>query len=52
MNIAVCIKHVPDSETRPKIADNKKEIQKEGVKWIVNPYDEFSHNKDPNIQPD
>ena len=42
MNIAVCIKHVPDSETRPKIADNKKEIQKEGVKWIVNPYDEFA----------
>jgi electron transfer flavoprotein alpha/beta subunit len=36
VNIAVCIKEVPDSETRPKIADNGKEIQKEGIKWIVN----------------
>lgn len=42
MNIAVCVKEVPDSETRPKIADNGKEIQKEGIKWIVNPYDEYA----------
>ena len=42
MNIAVCIKQVPDTETRPKIADSGKDIVKEGIKWIVNPYDEFA----------
>ncbi|MEJ2634861.1 MAG: electron transfer flavoprotein subunit beta/FixA family protein [Calditrichia bacterium] len=42
MNIGVCIKQVPDTETRPKIADNGTEIQKQGIKWIVNPYDEFA----------
>jgi len=42
VNIAVCVKEVPDTETRPKIADNGKEIQKEGIKWIVNPYDEYA----------
>ncbi len=42
MNIAVCVKHVPDTETRPKIADNGTAIKPEGVKWIVNPYDEFA----------
>lgn len=42
MNIAVCIKQVPDTETRPKIAENGKEMDKTGVKWIVNPYDEFA----------
>lgn len=42
MNIAVCIKEVPDTETRPRIHENGKEIQTEGIKWIVNPYDEFA----------
>lgn len=42
MNIAVCIKHVPDTETRPKIDDSGKDIQKESIKWIVNPYDEYA----------
>ena len=42
MNIAVCIKEVPDTETRPRIHENGTEIQKEGIKWIVSPYDEFA----------
>jgi electron transfer flavoprotein beta subunit len=42
VNIAVCIKQVPDSETRPKIKKNYAEIDTEGVKWIVNPYDEYA----------
>lgn len=42
MNIAVCIKEVPDTETRPKIRDDKKGIQTDGIKWIVNPYDEYA----------
>lgn len=42
MNIAVCIKQVPDTEAKIKIADDGKSIVKEGIKWIVNPYDEFA----------
>lgn len=42
MNIAVCVKEVPDSETRPKIHDDGKNIKREEIKWIVNPYDEFA----------
>lgn len=42
MNIAVCIKQVPDTETRIKIADDGKSINEQDIKWIVNPYDEFA----------
>lgn len=42
MNIAVCIKQVPDTETKAKIAGDGKSIVEEGVKWIINPYDEFA----------
>jgi electron transfer flavoprotein beta subunit len=42
VNIAVCIKEVPDTETRPKIRDDGKGIQTDGIKWIVNPYDEYA----------
>jgi electron transfer flavoprotein beta subunit len=42
MNIAVCIKRVPDSETRVKIASDGKRIDEAGVKFVLNPYDEFA----------
>jgi len=42
MKIAVCIKRVPDSETRVKIAPDGKSIDEAGVKFILNPYDEFA----------
>jgi electron transfer flavoprotein beta subunit len=42
MRIAVCIKRVPDSETRVKIAADGKSIDEAGVKFILNPYDEFA----------
>lgn len=40
MNIFVCIKEVPDTETKIKIAGNS--IDQAGVKFVVNPYDEFA----------
>jgi electron transfer flavoprotein beta subunit len=40
MKIAVCIKRVPDTETRIKVAGAK--IDETGVKFIANPYDEFA----------
>ena len=42
MKIAVCIKRVPDSETRVKIAGDGKSLDEAGVKFVLNPYDEFA----------
>jgi len=42
MKIAVCIKRVPDSETRVKIAADGKSLDEAGVKFALNPYDEFA----------
>ncbi|MBN1104562.1 MAG: electron transfer flavoprotein subunit beta/FixA family protein [Deltaproteobacteria bacterium] len=41
MNIIVCIKQVPDTEAQIKIAPDGKSVVKEGIKWVMNPYDEF-----------
>src|SRR5436309_13812593 len=42
MKIAVCIKRVPDSETRVKIAADGKSLDEAGGKFVLNPYDEFA----------
>ncbi len=42
MNILVCISRVPDTATRVAIGADKKNIETKGVKYIVNPYDEFA----------
>lgn len=42
MRIYVCIKQVPDTETRIKISGSGDSIDEGGVKWVINPYDEFA----------
>ncbi len=42
MNIAVCVSHVPDTATKIKISSDNKSIDKAGVTFIINPYDEFA----------
>jgi electron transfer flavoprotein beta subunit len=42
VKIAVCIKRVADSETRVKVAADGKSLDEAGVKFILNPYDEFA----------
>ncbi|HET7434422.1 MAG TPA: electron transfer flavoprotein subunit beta/FixA family protein [Thermoanaerobaculia bacterium] len=42
MNSVVCITHVPDTESRIKIAGDGKKIDEAGLKFIVSPYDEFA----------
>src|ERR1044072_1639614 len=42
MKIAVCIKRVPDSETRVKIGSDRKSLDEGGVKFVMNPYDGFA----------
>lgn len=40
MNSIVCLKEVPDTETRIEVRDGK--VVEEGVQYVVNPYDEFA----------
>lgn len=42
MNIIVCVKQVPDTETRIKLAADGKTVDYSGVKFVINPYDEFA----------
>ena len=42
MNISVCIKRTPDTETRVAIAGDGASIDPAGVKYIVSPYDEMA----------
>jgi electron transfer flavoprotein beta subunit len=42
MKIVVCVKQVPDTETRVQIAPEGHSIAEADVSWIVSPYDEFA----------
>lgn len=42
VNIIVCIKRVPDTESTIKIAPDGKSIDASTLEYIVNPYDEFA----------
>ncbi|MEX0980156.1 MAG: electron transfer flavoprotein subunit beta, partial [Gemmatimonadota bacterium] len=42
MNIIVCVKRVPDTETRIRLDEGGGAIDPAGVKFIVSPYDEFA----------
>jgi electron transfer flavoprotein beta subunit len=40
MNSIVCLKEVPDTETRIQVRDGQ--VVEEGIQYVVNPYDEFA----------
>jgi electron transfer flavoprotein beta subunit len=42
MNILVCIKQVPDTETRIRIPDGGRWIEESGVTFVLSPFDEFA----------
>lgn len=42
MKVFVCLKQVPDTETKIKILPDQSGIDTSGIKWVVNPYDEFA----------
>jgi electron transfer flavoprotein beta subunit len=42
MKILIGIKHVPDTETKIKVASDGVSLDESGVKWIISPYDEFA----------
>lgn len=42
MNIFVCVKQVPDTETKITPNSDGSFIETNSIKWIMNPYDEFA----------
>lgn len=42
MKLAVCINHVPDTAAKINVGSDGKSIDKSGVTYIINPYDEFA----------
>lgn len=42
MNIVVCVSHVPDTTARINVAQDQKSMDPAGIKFILNPYDEFA----------
>jgi electron transfer flavoprotein beta subunit len=42
LKIAVCVKAVPDTETKISLGADKLDIDRSGVKYITSPYDEFA----------
>jgi len=42
LNIVVCIKRTPDTETKIRVGEDGRSIDPSGVKFIISPYDEFA----------
>jgi electron transfer flavoprotein beta subunit len=42
MNMVVCVKHVPDTESKIRIQSDGSGIVTEGLNFVLNPYDEFA----------
>lgn len=41
MNILVCISSVPDTTSKINFTDNDTKFDKDGIQFVINPYDEF-----------
>ena len=42
MRIFVCVKQVPDTESKIKLKPDGSGIDEAGIKWVLNPYDEYA----------
>lgn len=42
MKVVVCVNHVPDTETKIKVAADGTSIDRAGVNYMLSPYDEFA----------
>jgi electron transfer flavoprotein beta subunit len=42
VKLFVCVKQVPDTETKIQLKADKSGIEETGIKWVLNPYDEFA----------
>ncbi len=41
MKVLVCISHVPDTTSKINFTNDNKEFDKNGIQFVINPYDEF-----------
>ena len=41
MNIIVCVKQVPNTDTVIKVKPDGSGIDQTGIEWVMNPYDEY-----------
>ena len=41
MKVLVCISHVPDTTSKINFTSDNKEFDKNGVQFVINPYDEL-----------
>jgi electron transfer flavoprotein beta subunit len=41
VNIVACVKQVPDTESQIRVKPDGSGIDDTGIKWVMNPYDEF-----------
>jgi electron transfer flavoprotein beta subunit len=41
VNIVACVKQVPDTEAQIRVKSDGSGIEEGGIKWVMNPYDEF-----------
>ena len=42
MNIVVLCKQVPDTESKIKLLGDNSNYDQEGIKWVLNVYDEYA----------
>jgi electron transfer flavoprotein beta subunit len=42
MNLLVCIKHVPDTESAIRLKSDGSGVETEGLNFVLNPYDEYA----------
>jgi electron transfer flavoprotein beta subunit len=42
MRILICLSNVPDTTTKVKLKDNNTVLDKTGIQWIINPWDELA----------
>lgn len=42
MKILICLSNVPDTTTKVKFVDNDTQLDRTGIQWIINPWDELA----------
>ena len=50
MKILVCISSVPDTTSKINFTADKSAFDKNGIQWVINPYDEFALTKAVKLQ--
>ena len=52
MKILVCLGNVPDTTTKVKFINDNTDLDKTGIQWIINPWDELALTRAMEIKED